>query len=241
MLDTAYRIATPEGIELSLRLAGPVPRALAWLIDFAWRAGVVMVFATLIGIIVNNGALVTGLLLILLFLIEWVVPAWLEAVWDGATPGKRALGIRVLRDDGSPLTFGPAFIRNILRTADFLPGFYAGGLLCVMLHPQFKRLGDLVAGTIVVYVEPPEKPPVLLDVEPLAPSVPITLGEKRAILDYAERVPQLSEERADELAQVVAPILLPPTRQGHDARLALVGVAQYLMGARNDEARDAAS
>ncbi|WP_170113243.1 RDD family protein [Ahniella affigens] len=237
MLDTAYRIATPEGIELSLRLAGPVPRALAWLIDFAWRAGVVMVFATLIGVLAGNSKLMGGLLLILLFLIEWVVPAWLEAVWDGATPGKRALGIRVLRDDGSPLTFGPAFVRNILRTADFLPGFYSGGLICSLLHPQFKRLGDLVAGTIVVYVDPPEKPPVLVDVETLAPSIPITLGEKRAILDYAERVPQLSEERADELAQIVAPILLPPQRQGAAARLGLVGVAQHLMGARHDETR----
>lgn len=233
MLDTTYRIATPEGIELSLRLAGPVPRALAWLIDFAWRFGAFLVLSFVFGLL--GGGFAMGLILITLFVLEWIVPAVLEARWDGATPGKRALGIRVLRDDGSPLTFGPAFIRNILRTADFLPGFYAGGLACTLLHPQFKRIGDLAAGTIVVYVEPPEKAPTLFDLEPAAPSVPITLGEKRAILDYAERAPQLSDERAEELAQIVAPVLLARAPAG--ARIGLLGVANHLMGERAEESR----
>ena len=237
MLDTSYRIATPEGIELSLRLAGPVPRALAWLIDFAWRLGAFVVLAFVFGLL--GGGFASGLILITLFILEWIVPAVLEARWDGATPGKRALGIRVLRDDGSPLTFGPAFIRNILRTADFLPGFYAGGLMCTLLHKHFKRLGDLAAGTIVVYVEPAEKPPLLLDADSSAPSVPITLGEKRAILDFAERAPRLSDDRAEELAQIVAPVLLPTARHGvrQTSRQGLLAIANYLMGARPEESR----
>lgn len=233
MLDTSYRIATPEGIELSLRLAGPVPRALAWLIDFSWRFGAMLVLSFVFALI--GGGIAVGLMLIAVFLLEWIIPAVLEARWDGATPGKRALGIRVLRDDGSPLTFGPAFIRNILRTADFLPGFYAGGLLCTLVHPHFKRLGDLAAGTIVVYVEPAEKPPLPLDVPAIAPNVPITLGEKRAILDFAERSPRLSDDRAEELAQIAAPVLVH--QAGQSARSGLMSIANHLMGGRAEEGR----
>ena len=85
MLDSALRVATPEGVELTLRLAGPVPRALAWAIDLSWR------FAAFVAIVVFVGPLGRlggGLALLAAFALEWLVPAWCEVYFSGATPGK---------------------------------------------------------------------------------------------------------------------------------------------------------
>ena len=105
MLDTVHSVATPEGIALHLRVAGPVPRALAWLLDFLWRLAVLIALAIVLG---QLGRLGVGLWLLCWFALEWLVPAWCEARLDGATPGKKALGLKVVRDDGAPLGWGAA-------------------------------------------------------------------------------------------------------------------------------------
>src|SRR3954471_5833068 len=148
MLDTTRRVATPEGIELTLHLAGPVPRALAWAIDLAIRIAIVVAIwvpATLLG---RAGV---GVVLIAMFFVEWLLPAWFEAAWRGQTPGKRAMGLMVLNDDGTPVRWPAALTRNLLRAADFLPLLYGLGLLAMLLNRDFKRLGELAAGTVVVY------------------------------------------------------------------------------------------
>ncbi len=86
----------------------------------------------------------------------WGYFAFFEGLRNGQTPGKRRLGIRVVRDTGHPVTFGAAAVRNLLRAADFLPPPYLIGGLLVALHPRAKRLGDLVAGTVVVRDRPTE-------------------------------------------------------------------------------------
>ncbi|HSA71434.1 MAG TPA: RDD family protein, partial [Burkholderiales bacterium] len=148
VLDTTRRVATPEGIELTLHLAGPVPRALAWAIDFALRIAVVLVVSMFAPLIGRAGI---GVVLLTAFFVEWLLPAWFEASWRGQTPGKRAMGIAVLNDDGTPLRWGAALTRNLLRAADFLPLFYGVGLIAMLANRDFKRLGDLAAGTVVVY------------------------------------------------------------------------------------------
>jgi uncharacterized RDD family membrane protein YckC len=90
MLDTTRRVATPEGIELTLQLVGPVPRALAWAIDLVLRA--LVVIAVIMGAS-YLGMAGRGLALLALFFVEWLAPAWFEVYWNGQTPGKRALGI----------------------------------------------------------------------------------------------------------------------------------------------------
>src|SRR5438093_12906452 len=100
MLDTTRRVATPEGIELTLHLAGPVPRAMAWALDLAIRAAVLFVIAMLA---LNLGRSGWGIVLLAAFFLEWLLPALFEAKWRGQTPGKRALGLMVLNDDGSPV------------------------------------------------------------------------------------------------------------------------------------------
>ena len=92
-----------------------------------------------------------GVMLLTAFFVEWMLPAWFEAVWGGQTPGKRLFGLAVLNDDGTPVRWPGALTRNLLRAVDFLPLLYGIGLVTMLINRDFKRLGDLAAGTVVVY------------------------------------------------------------------------------------------
>jgi uncharacterized RDD family membrane protein YckC len=228
MLDTTRRVATPEGIELTLRLAGPVPRALAWTIDLALR--VAIVFAVLL-VAAPLGHAGTGVALLAAFVVEWLLPAWFEAAWQGQTPGKRALGLAVLNDDGTPVRWPAAFTRNLLRAVDFLPVLYGIGLFTMLLNRDFKRLGDLAAGTVVVYQ--PEKASgerKFPEAPPVAPPFSLSLEEQRAVLDLAERAGSLTRERLEELAELPAP--LTGDLDGGRAAARLMGMANYIAGRR---------
>jgi uncharacterized RDD family membrane protein YckC len=91
----------------------------------------------------------TALLILLLFVIFYAYYFFFEWLWDGQTPGKRALRLRVMQADGMPITYWHALVRNVLRIADFLPLFYGAGALVALLGHDNRRIGDLVAGTIV--------------------------------------------------------------------------------------------
>lgn len=223
MLDTAYRVATPEGVELSLRLAGPTARALAWLIDLLWRAALLLAVTILA---IRLGDFGTGVILLSWFALEWIVPAWCEAEWGGATPGKKALRLRVIHDDGSPVGWGPALTRNFLRFADFLPLLYLGGLLSMLGSRQFKRLGDYVAGTLVIHVERDEALRAAPTAEPIAPPYPLSAEEAQTLLDLAQRVQELGPSRSNELAALAVPWL----PHGDRPLEQLVGYASYLRG-----------
>jgi uncharacterized RDD family membrane protein YckC len=221
-VDTLRRVATPEGIELALRLAGPVPRALAWVIDFLLRVAVFIVIAILFS---QFGRLGTAVLLISAFALEWLAPAWFEARFNGATPGKKIMGLRVVHDDGRPIGWPAALTRNLLRAVDFLPAFYGFGLVATLANRDFKRIGDLAAGTVVVYQDPPARASAIPPAAPVAPAAPLGLAEQRTVLDFAERMPALTDERAEELAALVPSLAVP----GGAARL--VAIANHLTGA----------
>ena len=227
MLDTARRIATPEGIELELRLAGPVPRAGAWALDFLLRLAILFLAAMILGALGGFGS---GVFLLMWFFLEWLFPAWCEVYLAGATPGKKALGLAVLHDDGTPVRWPAALARNLLRAIDFLPLFYGIGLLAMLMNRDFKRLGDLAAGTIVVYREPKPRGFRVPEGAPLAPAVALTLAEQRAILDFAERAQGLTAERAEELAAI--PRGLVGTASGPAAAERLIRIANFLVGRR---------
>ena len=112
LLDTVRSYETPEGIALELRLAGPVVRALAWIIDLGIR---VALYLALIYGLALFGGVGTGLMLIGLFLIEWFYPTLFE-VLRGATPGKQAMGLTVIHDNGTPLGWAAGLIRNLRTT-----------------------------------------------------------------------------------------------------------------------------
>ena len=226
MLDTTRRVATPEGIELTLRLAGPVPRALAWSVDLALRAAIVLVVLTLASQLGRAG---WGIVLLAAFFVEWLLPAWFEAQMRGQTPGKRLFGIAVLNDDGTPLRWPGALTRNLLRAVDFLPLMYGFGLVCMLLNRDFKRLGDLAAGTVVVYqsaaVDSSRKIP---QAPPVAPPVDLDLDEQRAVLELAERSAGLTRERVEELSALPKPLV--GGLDGERAAARLISMANYLAG-----------
>jgi uncharacterized RDD family membrane protein YckC len=202
-----------------------VPRALAWTIDFALRLAVVFVvlmFAPLIG------AAGMGIALLTAFLVEWIVPAWFEAAWRGQTPGKRALGLAVLNDDGTPLRWPGALTRNLLRAVDFLPFLYGFGLAAMLMNRDFKRLGDLAAGTVVVYLPERFVPRQTLEVAPIVPPVALNLEEQRAVLELAERAGSLTRERFEELAELPTPLV--GQLQGERAAMRLLGMASHIAG-----------
>lgn len=226
MLDTTRRVATPEGIELTLRLAGPVPRALAWSVDLALRVAIVLVVMTLASQLGRAG---WGVVLLAAFFVEWLLPAWFEAQMRGQTPGKRLFGIAVLNDDGTPLRWPGALTRNLLRAVDFLPFLYAFGLVAMLVNRDFKRLGDLAAGTVVVYqsaaADPSRKIP---EAAPVPPPVELDLEEQRAVLELAERSSGLTRERVEELAALPTPLV--GGLDGAHAAARLLGMANYLAG-----------
>jgi len=224
MLDTTRVIETPEGVELSLQVAGPVPRALAWAIDFLLRFVVYIILMIVLG---TAGKLGAGLLAIIVFAMEWWYPVLFETLYHGQTPGKRLLGLRVLHDNGTPVAGTASVVRNLLRAVDFLPLFYGLGLLAVLIDRDFRRLGDLAAGTIVVHTEEAKKPQSLPEVEDVLPPVALNREERRALLAYAERSAELSPERSAELAGLLSPL----TGVGGEQGVAVLhGYAAWLSG-----------
>ena len=206
MLDTTHNIATPEGVELKLPVAGLPARSLAWLIDAVIKVLALSVAGVLLAFL---GAAGTGLYLLGLFGLLWLYNVLFEVFNHGATPGKRALGLRVMNSNGTPVGWSGSTIRNLVRTVDLLPGCYLLGFLSVYLSRRFQRLGDLAAGTIVVYeLQDPRLAPVT-SAEPLAVHIPLTAVEQQAIVSFAERAPRINADRLGELADVLEPVLGP--------------------------------
>ena len=227
MLDTFHEVEAPEGVSFRLRVAGPVVRALAWAIDLLIRGGVYLVMLIVAALMGEFGM---GLLLIVFFVAEWLYPVLFEVYRHGATPGKRMFGIAVVHDDGTPVGWGASLVRNLLRFVDFMPLLYGFGLASMLIRHDNKRLGDITAGTRVVYrgrAATVGGAPV--PAEPAAPTLALQLDEQRAVIDFAGRLNHMSPERAHELAAIVAPVVARPSG---DAVGSVVGVANWLLGKR---------
>lgn len=226
MLDTYREVLTPEGVALHLPAAGPVPRALAWLVDLGVRFGILAMLSMLLGVL---GGLGQGLYLVGLFLVFWAYPIVLEAAWHGQTPGKRVLGLRVVAGNGAPVGWLPAVVRNLMRSVDMLPFAYATGLVACLSDRHGRRLGDLVADTVVVHVLPRRGDPRLPAATPLAPPQALRVDEQAAIVAFGERAPQLSGGRQAELATLLAPLTGTSGGQGASR---LYAMANWLLGRR---------
>ncbi|RDH85328.1 MAG: RDD family protein [endosymbiont of Escarpia spicata] len=216
-VDTTRQYEIPEGVLLEFRLAGPLVRASAWAIDAAIRA----VLYIVIGLSFSYfGGVGVAIILIALFLIEWFYPVLFE-VKNGATPGKKAMGIWVIHDNGTPVTVSASVIRNLLRAVDFMPVMYGFGLLSMLFNREFKRLGDLAAGTLVVYRDNYEERSELPSRTAERPGVELTESEQQAVLAFAERASGLSSERRVELAEILSEI------SGHNGERAVDGIYGY--------------
>jgi len=224
-IDTLYSINTPEGIALKLAPAGPVLRFYAWLVDTMIRTVVIIVIAMGLAYLDNTGS---GILLISVFLIEWFYPVYFELFHNGKTPGKSTFGLFVAQENASPVTPAASLIRNLLRFVDFLPFAYGFGLICLMSNNRFQRIGDIVAGTVVLHKDVIQQNAEQSEIAAVAPPRPLQLAEQQALIRFYQRRHLLSDERAEELAKFSGPLV----DEQSNASDYLSGMGRWIMGKR---------
>jgi uncharacterized RDD family membrane protein YckC len=218
-LDNTVEVETPEHVRFRFHAAGPTRRAWAYLIDLLVRAGILLVVEIVLVLatgqhLTSGKAILSSGTLLSLFLLEWVYFVGFEAGWNGTTPGKRALRLRVVKAGGYPLSLMDAVLRNLLRTADFLPVGYLLGLVAMTWDGRFARLGDRAAGTMVV-IEDPVRVAPSITLDPPATAAEIASFPHRIVLPLPEREAMelllrrrdLSPARRLELAEILAPVV----------------------------------
>lgn len=158
-LERQLNVVTPEQVQLNYQTAGIGSRAGAQIIDwlllvvfYALMFGATAGVLALADINVEKGQTLIALVLIIVFIVQYGY-FWLMEFFEGRTIGKRVVGLRVIQENGQPLTFLSAALRNLFRVLDMLPLMYLVGMLASFFHSHDKRLGDMVAGTVVVYDE----------------------------------------------------------------------------------------
>jgi uncharacterized RDD family membrane protein YckC len=223
-LDTYRSIETPEGVELGLRVASPLPRALAWLADLVMRLMVYAIAGALLGLAGGVGG---GVWFILVFCVEWGWAVGFEVLGGGASPGKRLLGLMVVRADGTPVGWSESILRNLLRPADFVPAFYGIGLIACLASADFQRLGDRVAGTLVVHRERRPRSTPLPKVEPVSPPLALSVEEQAALVEFASRVKGWTPARSIEIADRLTPLT---GASGEPGVRAVLGLARWAEG-----------
>ncbi len=255
-MDSASKLTveTPEQIGLEFELAGLGSRLLAALIDFlCMLAFLIAALAIAFGAIESGqeswkqvaenasqqapwtqglGVAATILVFLSIFLVQWGYYIICEMVTGGASPGKRALGLRVIRDNGLPIGFVASLLRNLVRFVDFLPWGYGVGLVAVFASARGQRLGDLAAGTLVVKVAAPAGTLALAPPDPL----PVTLPAPRPVRPPALPAPAWTPAGAPGLTPDERDLVLRfLARSGSllpEARLALARQIAAPLGAR---------
>ena len=230
VLDTVVTAETPEGILLELRPAGLSARFYAFVVDGFIR----MVALNIVAIVARPiGGIGVALWLILFFLVDWFYPVAFELWRSGATPGKRLFNLKVVMDDGLPVTPVASLARNLLRTADFLPLLYGAAIVTVLARADCKRLGDLAAATLVVHQPQTTRRTARAAVAPLAPIHTLQPRDQAAVIALAARAPVLTKDRLDELAVLAASVAGGDPRPGPQLTQRVLGVAEWLMGRRS--------
>jgi uncharacterized RDD family membrane protein YckC len=156
--DDKLTIETPEQTVLEFPLAGIGSRSLALAIDTLLQFAVLILLGAAAGLISYAGFFPQvgkqwgyAILIFVAFLSQFGYFAFFETIWNGQTPGKRWTHLRVITDSGRPVGAQGAILRNLLRIVDALPSLYAVGIVTSLISPQNKRVGDYVAGTVVIH------------------------------------------------------------------------------------------
>jgi uncharacterized RDD family membrane protein YckC len=199
-------------------------------LDWLVRLALIYVVGTLTRFM---GGIGIAFWLILFFALEWFYPVIFELTPSGATPGKRAYGLRVVMDNGLPVTPAASVARNLLRAADFLPFLYGFAIVSILLRRDCKRLGDLAAATMVVHEPRAVRRIALDDVAPVQPSRPMPPEDQAAVIALASRAPTLTAERLDELAALAATVSGDAGREGPEVTRRVLGVALFFLGRRS--------
>jgi uncharacterized RDD family membrane protein YckC len=221
-MDRTLEVRTPESIAFNYELAGLGSRFLALTVDMSIQilTLLVLVVGVMLVVRVTHGSIVraaasnklaesVGLAIVIavLFVLLFGYFIVFEALGNGQTPGKKLLGLRVVRDGGYPIDFGASLIRNLIRVGEQLIGFYALAAVSALLSPENKRLGDHAAGTIVVRDARLAEPRTLKEplAEPVYAPTAYLSGEERGLIKrFLERRDALSVDRRKELAAQLA-------------------------------------
>jgi uncharacterized RDD family membrane protein YckC len=222
-MNESYYVETPEIVAVAYDVAGAGSRCLAAVCDTL----LILIIQTAIGAVLfilgaqlnlNDAAasVITAIYATVAFAILWGYYLLFELLWSGQSPGKRLIGLRVVREGGRPITFAASAVRNLLRIVDFLPLFYGVGTVAMFADARSRRLGDLAAGTLVVREGDPitleslsrSSTPVLVPPRPLdAPETPllpnvhlITPADYELVQDYLRRRQSLSVNQRQALS-----------------------------------------
>lgn len=199
-IDTIFWVETPEGVNLSMRLASLPIRMTAFLLDLIFRVIIFIILAIILGVF---GDASQGLFLVAIFILWWFYPVLFEVMRGGMTPGKSIMKIRVLHGNGTPVGWRASMIRNFLRVADVFASVWGLEFIAMFADSRNRRLGDLAADTIVVYADSQRSKVFLPEVEPLLPPVPLNPEEQKSFIAFGERYHLLSKQRQVELAEIL--------------------------------------
>ena len=228
-VDTVVSAETPEGILLELRPAGLTARFYAFLLDWLIRLTFLYAVAMVTALM---GGIGMAIWLILIFACDWLYPIVFELRLGGATPGKQVFHLKVVMDNGLPVTPAASITRNLLRAADFLPLTYGFAIASMLLRRDFKRLGDIAASTLVIHDQRRADHGAIAEVPPVTPVLPLAPRTQAALIALATRASRLTSERVDELAAIAAAVSGDGRRSGPRVTRRVLGVAQWALGRR---------
>lgn len=243
MDSTRIEIKTPEYVSLQVQPAGIGSRGAALIIDHL-ILGITSLLLLLIVMLTMQGqqqlfdfssSVPMAIAVVLLFLINSGYFIVAEYWYGGRTIGKKMLGIRVIQENGHSLTLLSSFSRNLLRLIDMLPVYYFLGMAMIFFHKKHKRLGDLVAGTMVVHERKAKgkakKSPIMKEIEKrgiFEHSQQLELDERalqsltpkewKLLQLYSERLLQLSTAERSQLTRQMAERLLPKMGISHEGK-----------------------
>lgn len=214
-VDTVLEVDTPEHLAFKTRIGGPGRRMFAWIIDLIVRAAILLMLMILFSLVfgsVDLGGVAQGIIFVTVFVIDWFYFVICEVITGGRSPGKMAMKLRVVRPNGLPVTWLQSILRNFLRAADlafFPPYALIVGPIAMAFDEKFRRLGDFVAGTIVVIEEAStvasrhavQPDPEL--VAELPAKLPLDRNDLEALELFVNRE-HMSDGRREELAEIVA-------------------------------------
>ncbi len=245
-----YKVITPENLELTFELAGLTGRFLAWLIDTLFMIAIIIAGIIVLAIVgFASPHLFTALMIILVFVVQQGYFIFFELKSGGTTPGKRIMKIRVIQDTGIRIGFYHSFLRNIMRLMDSTPLMllHVVGAAVAFFHPLNRRLGDAVAGTVVVrersYPEPgkiiaeSDKYSTLLGNYRLRETIKRTVSseEKEAMIEACLRAEEIELSRRLEIfarlgRRMRSKLDLPPMEFSSDEKL-VRNITAILLGA----------
>jgi uncharacterized RDD family membrane protein YckC len=234
-------IETPEQTSLEFPLAGVGSRCMALALDTLIQTGVMLILVLILLLIHSfspegpgglglGGLWAQAILYFTLFVVYFGYFAFFEAIWNGQTPGKRVAQLRVIQESGRPIQVWQAMARNLMRLVDSIPSFYAVGMASMLISKQNRRLGDFVAGTVVVHERPLTKISVGWASE--APGAVsggnlgasrLSMEEARLIEAFLERRNSLAEDVRFRMARQIAARIAGSLGMGED-RLRMAGV-----------------